>query len=98
MGHKREREIKSDLLVSSLKAWIHNDQLSEMGSARPKQAFRDSILEYIELNMPVVYRGENGQRSLDIEVWGGEGVRHGDRELGNVGLKVTRKRGQRMGN
>ena len=46
--------------------------------------------------MPAVYSGGNDQRPQDIEVWGRAGVRTGERELGNISMKVTR-RVQRMG-
>lgn len=48
--------------------------------------------------MPVVCPGGNDQRPLDIEVCGRGGVRPGDTDLGNISMKVTRRRQQKMGN
>ena len=41
--------------------------------------------------MPVVYPGGNDQRPLDTEVWGRARVRPGERELGNISMKVRRR-------
>lgn len=53
-----------------------------------------SILAYVELKMPAVYSDGNDQRPQDIEVWGRAGVRPGERELGNISMKVTGRRVQ----
>lgn len=39
----------------------------------------------------------NDQRPRDIEVWGRARVTPGERELGNISMKETRRRVQRMG-